>query len=109
MEQKNKEHILRISAAEAQGWTGTWRFGNEHLHGTPHGKTPETCDREGEHVPEQVDKIIVDLCKQIKDLADAIIEVDELMNDPSDVISSQVKAGLWQFNYAKGRAKTWIS
>lgn len=76
MEQKNKEHILRISAAEAQGWTGTWRFGNEHLHGTPPGKTPETCDR---------------------------------VNDPSDVISSQVKAGLWQFNYAKGRAKTWIS
>lgn len=106
MKQQDK---ARIAAAEAQGWTGPWRFGNEHLHGTPPGKTRAEIDREGEHVPEQIDKIIVDLCKQVKDLSDAIVEVDELMNDPSDVISSQIKAGLWQFNYAKGLAKKWNS
>jgi hypothetical protein len=106
MIQKDK---MRIAAAEAQGWTGPWRFGNEHLHGTPPGKTPAEIDREGEHVPEQVDKIIVDLCKQIMDLSDAIVEVNELMNDSSGVISSQIQAGLWQLNYVKGLANTWIS
>lgn len=47
---------MRIAAAEAQGWSGPWRFGNSHLHGTPpNAEKPATDWTDDEHVPEKVD------------------------------------------------------
>jgi hypothetical protein len=58
----------RIAAAEAQGWTGPWRFGNEHLHGTP--PTGKRACSDGDHVPDGIDKIIVGLCAKIEHLTE---------------------------------------
>jgi hypothetical protein len=42
----------RIVAAKAQGWSGPWRFGNKHLHGTPPCGKRQSQD--GDHVPDDV-------------------------------------------------------
>jgi len=82
--------MMRIAAAKAQGWKGPWRFGNEHLHGTPPGKTLKTRGHEGEHVPEVVDKIIEGLCRKIKELAFGIVEVRALMDKSEGVFGGDL-------------------
>ena len=91
------EH-MRIAAAEAQGWSGPWRFGNEHLHGTPPNATkPVTGWMDDKHVPDVVDNLIIDLCYKISTLASGIHAVRRLMNESTGV------AGL----YKKGDVATW--
>ena len=74
---------LRIKAAEAQGWTGPWRFGSTHLHGTPPSGRRKVA--EGDHVPEAIDRLVVEMGRRIERLTQGIEEVRELINDSHGV------------------------
>ena len=77
---------MRIAAAEAQGWSAPWRFGNNHLHGTPpNSDEPATGFIDDEHVPQKMDDIIHALCDRIDDLGSGINAVRDLMNESEGV------------------------
>jgi hypothetical protein len=81
------EDKLRIKAAEAQGWSGPWRFGSTHLHGTPPGaERPATGFMDDEHVPDAVDNIIRELCNNITVLSYGIESIRALANESTGVI-----------------------
>ena len=94
-EAEKHERADRIAAAAAQGWTGPWRFGNEHLHGTPPGGKRHVAD--GDHVPEGVDKIIVDLHHRMKCMAYGLSAVRGL------IVCSNGVAGL----HLNGEVAAW--
>jgi len=65
--EQKEERKCRIAAAKALGWKGPWRFGNDHLHGTPpNGK--RTCV-DGDHVPEKE----TELAGELAELRNAIV------------------------------------
>ena len=77
-----RSKALRIRAAEAQGWTGEWRFGSTHLHGTP----PEgNRGMYGDHVPEVIDTIIKDLTYELMVSNMGIEAVRDLITESSGV------------------------
>jgi len=103
---------MRIEAAKAQGWSGPWRFGNEHLHGTPPNATqPATDWTDDKHVPESVDKLISSLCDKIKYLSDGIISVRQLMNESKGVSGLHLNGdiALWDELQEGGRFEEWLS
>lgn len=98
----------RISAAEAQGWTGPWRFGNEHLHGTPPcGK--RKCE-DGDHVPEGVDNLIVALHKKIDAMADGLEAVALLIAESHGVCGLHLNGDVapWDDLRTGGRFEGWL-
>jgi hypothetical protein len=74
--EQKAERIRRIDAAKALGWKGPWRFGNEHLHGTPpNGKR---TDAEGDHVPEEETPQARRLCLYHEGIRQRAHEFDEM-------------------------------
>jgi len=104
----NQKDRMRIKAAEAQGWSGPWRFGNEHLHGTPSGEKPV---HEGEHVPEEIDKIIVELHDQIEKLCSGIMSVRALINESEGVAGLHLNGNvaLWSELEDDGVDYKWLT
>jgi len=103
-----KERESRIAAAEAQGWSGPWRFGNEHLHGTPPCGV-RTCN-DGDHVPSEIDKLIVKLHQKI-DSAEAGLEaVASLMNESHGVGGLHLNGDFapWSELRTGGRFEEWL-
>ena len=74
---------LRIKAAESAGWSGPWRFGSTHLHGTP--PSGKATVREGDHVPDIIDNIIKDLIGKIVALQYGIESIRGLMEKSDGV------------------------
>ena len=102
---------MRIEAAEAQGWSGPWRFGNTHLHGTPpHAEKPATDWTDDEHVPEKVDALVHRLCSQITTLAAGIEAVRALMNDSHGVAGLHLNGDVatWEELEENGRLWEWL-
>ena len=104
-----QEREDRIAAAEAQGWTGPWRFGNEHLHGTPPGGKRILHD--GDHVPDAVDKLIVRLHRRIEDLEQGIEAVRNLMNESHGVAGLHLNGEVapWEELEKGGRHEEWLA
>jgi len=102
---------MRIAAAEAQGWSGPWRFGSTHLHGTPPGaEKPVTDWTDDKHVPEKVDALVHRLCNQIDALAAGIEAVRAVMNE-SRGVSELHQNGLiatWEELEENGRYEEWL-
>jgi hypothetical protein len=103
----NKKDRMRIAAAEAQGWTGPWRFVSEHLHGTAPVKKPIHV---GENVPEEIDKIIVELHRDIGLLLSAIGEVRALINESKGVDGLHLNGdvALWSELEDNGKYCEWL-
>jgi len=103
-----KARESRIAAAEAQGWSGPWRFGNEHLHGTPPCGV-RTCN-DGDHVPSEIDKLIVKLHQKI-DSAEAGLEaVASLINESHGVLGLHLNGDLapWSELRTGGEFEEWL-
>jgi len=98
----------RITAAEAQGWTGPWRFGNQHLHGTPpNGKR---ALYEGDHVPERIDNIVIELHRKIADLTYGIAAVRALINESEGVAGLHLNGEVasWDSLQQGGQYEEWL-
>ena len=102
---------MRIAVAEAQGWTGPWRFGNVHLHGTPpNADKPATDWTNDKHVPEKVDALVQALCNKITTLSAGIKSVRGLMNESQGVAGLHLNGTIatWEDLGEKGRSWEWI-
>jgi len=107
----NYRDQMRVAAAEAQGWTGPWRFGNTHLHGTPpNAEKPATGHMDDKHVPDGVDKLVVELCKKIDTLSLGIRSVRDLMNESTGVdgLHGNGDVATWEELEENGRLEEWL-
>jgi hypothetical protein len=104
----NREQA-RIAAAETQGWTGPWRFGNEHLHGTPPSGVKKNHD--GDHVPEAVDRLVVELHDRIAVLSAGIAAVSGLIDESQGVAGLHLNGDVatWEELRQGGRFEEWLS
>jgi len=95
---------LRIKAAESMGWTGPWRFGNIHLHGTSPDGFPNR------DVPECIDGIIKDLCYKVDTLSTGIKAVRSLINESQGVAGLHLNGDIveWSELEAGGRSEEWL-
>lgn len=103
------EQDLRIKAAEAQGWSGPWRFGNENLHGTP--PSGQRQCRDGDHVPEEVDRIIKGLCRKVDVLTEGIRAVRTLIDESQGVAGLHLNGDIapWDELEEDGRYGDWLA
>ena len=102
---------MRIAVAEAQGWTGPWRFGSVHLHGTPpNADKPATDWTNDKHVPEKVDALVHTLCIQIETLSAGIESVRELMNESRGVAGLHRNGAIasWEELEENGQFGEWL-
>lgn len=105
------EDDARIAAAKAQGWSGPWRFGSTHLHGTPpNAERPATGWTDDEHVPGEIDKIIGELCLKLAVLADGIGTVRDLMDESTGVAGLHQNGDVapWEELEDGGRFQEWL-
>jgi len=106
------DNQMRIAAAEAQGWTGPWRFGSTHLHGTPpNAEKPATDWTNDEHVPEKVDALVHQLCNTIFALALGIEAVRSVINESAGVAGLHMNGDVakWGDLEFGGRFDEWLS
>jgi hypothetical protein len=108
----NYSDKLRIKAAEAQGWTGPWRFGSTHLHGTtPDAEKPATGFIDDAHVPDQIDRMIKRLCNHIDTLSSGIDAVRALINESIGVTGLHLNGEIafWESLEKEGLFWEWLA
>ena len=98
---------MRIAAAKAQGWTEPFRFGNVHLHATPPDADEPCKPGNAQHVPEELDALVHQLCKRIQALSFGIQQVRELMDDSDGVAGLHLNGDVAQWGELQDGGKFW--